>query len=253
MLKFNDFDDKTKEKIRKKTIKIATEHSSSATTALLKFVSMFHAETGHLLNKGAWGMMEQILPPYRLPASDEFSEHYCFYGCFELQMHATAYHEPPFLHVLEELKVPENIRQQIKDYVADAEHKKIQLNECIQEKTFLEEKINAAEKAWNEDGTTNKRKTSVVQVLGLSNGKVKKRIDHKRAFFDYVTFIRKKGQSKTDAEKNVAEKHEFASPMAVRKSLQNTHGEILKKAREVSKAHGEAIAEHMKGLVISNR
>lgn len=254
MLKFNDFDDETKERIRKKTIEIATEHSSNSTAALIKFVSMIHAETGQF-NNGTWAgeMMKQILPPYRLPASDEFSEHYCFYGCFELDMHATAYQDPPFLNVLNKLKVPEDVCQQIKDYVADAEHKKNRLNECIQEKKLLEEKINAAAKAWSQDGTTNKRKTLVVQVMGLSNGKVEARIDHRRAFTDYVDLVRKKGEEPIDAEKIVALKHGFNSHMAARKSLQKTHGEILKKAREFSKEHGASIAKHIKGLVISNR
>ncbi len=50
-------------------------------------------------------LMIELLPPYRIPAEDYFSEGMRFYGRFELDMTASVFQGPSFVRELENLGV----------------------------------------------------------------------------------------------------------------------------------------------------
>lgn len=244
--------------LEKIAIKAAARHSDNLAKAVLEFVRLAYIESvPPLINdpNDAGKIMQKLLPPYRFPANDLFCEKLQYYGYTELSCHGTMITLPcPFLTELKKINVPEKIIKEITEYAIEAEQKKIQLNECIQTKSILEKKLQAAEEVWNNNINTRseKRNALVVQSLGFSTGKVQRRQDPRKIFIDYVDLIRKKGQSKNDATESIRKKYALSSFDRTQRILQDHRRSIYDKAKRISPELKKAISDNLKGLLFGN-
>ena len=164
--------------------KAAAKYSTDLNGAVLEYCTLTGQVTVSFsrddFNKAKEELLD-ILPLYRHPANDEFTEYMQFidYDCME--GHFTVNHKPPFLDLLEKVEIEPKLLEEVKKYVEEAEQSKLALNTCQSRFTKLEKLMTAARQAYDEriNERSDHRNSMVVQALGFSKGTRKKDFDHK--------------------------------------------------------------------------
>lgn len=252
----DQFNEINKDHLKEMAVKVAAKNSDNLTKAVLEFVRLAYIESvPPLINdpSDAENMMRELLPPYRFPATDLASEMVSYYGWFDTSVSGRLFTTPAFFPELKNLNIPERLIQEIYEFISEAEETKNQLNKCCQKKSELESRIRKAERVWNGNEATNRKKTLVVQALGLSIGKVEKRQEPGKIFADYVDQVRKKGKSRCEAIKIVWERHSLPSFERTVRILQEHRKSIYHRAGNISPEFEKGIRKNLRGLVFDNR
>jgi hypothetical protein len=202
------------------------------------------------------------LKPYRHPANGAESEYMIFFGPDCLRLNGRGYEHPAFVQALKKKDVPETIMVAVKDYVRESQLNKIELVQCKDDLDELRAKFSEAKRVYDEkpDERSHKRNAKVVQILGLSTGHSPKRIDIKRLYLDYVSYVRKEGKSREDAVEAIKEKYDVNSRERTIEILFNYRRTIFKKWDDIDQTKKQnqdylpmlpKIKKRLRGLVPS--
>jgi hypothetical protein len=127
--------------------------------------------------------------------------------------------------------------------------------QCKDELSELKAKFTDAQSIYNKyrNERSDKRNALVVQAISLSTGHPPKRINRKRAYFDYVRLVRKKGMPRSEAVKVTQKKHGINSYDATLKVLYDYRSSFLTKWEEQHPSMFPDIKNRLKGLIPSRR
>jgi len=246
-----------KNRLKELAVKVAAKNSDDLVMAVLEFTRLAYIQSvPPFINdpNNAEKIMKELLPPYRFPANDAFHECAAYYGYTDIALHGNVVPTPAFLIELKKkFNIPESLFKEIHEYALEFENLKIRLNKCIQEKTELESRIQEAERAWNGDETRGRKNALIVQALGFSTGKVQKRQDSRKIYYDYFDQVRKKGKSRREATEIIRERYSLPSFERTVRILLNYRKSIYLRAGEINPEVEEIMRKNLKGLVFDNR
>lgn len=197
--------------------------------------------------------MLSLLPLYRHPTNDEFTENMIYFDPDFMSINGSAYKQPDFITKLEEAGIDSDTLTAIREYVRDSELRIIELAQCKDELNELKTMFPDAKKIYEENRheRSDKRNALVVQAIGLSTGHPTERINKRKAYFDYVTLVRKEGMSRNEAVKAIQKKYDFSSYDATLKLLYEYRTSLFKKWEQQHPSMLPKIKKRLKGLVPS--
>lgn len=201
------------------------------------------------------GEMISILEPYRHPFADVFGEYMSFIDPDCCQVNMSAYQNPPFLKQLEDLDINDALYDEIYSYVKDCERTKLKATACEEE---LDKHVNIlknAEEVYNDnlDKRSEVRNSLVTQSLGLSTGRVPRRINEKEIYIFYMKQVRHKGLSCTNAVENTQHRFDINSYDATLKILHKYRSNFYKRWEETHPSLLPKVKTRLKGFIPSRR
>jgi hypothetical protein len=199
--------------------------------------------------------MLSLLPLYRHPTNNEFAEYMIFFDPDCISGSGSIYRWPNFIKRLEKGGIADDLLTDIKKYIRESELCTIELMQCKDELSELKAKFTDAQSIYNKyrNERSDKRNALVVQAISLSTGHPPKRINRKRAYFDYVRLVRKKGMPRSEAVKVTQKKHGINSYDATLKVLYDYRSSFLTKWEEQHPSMFPDIKNRLKGLIPSRR
>ena len=234
-------------------IQAAAAYSIDCISAVIEYCRLIGIEYSHELHDELQTKMLALLPPYRHPTADEFSEYMIFIDpdCFGGSL--TGYQVPSFLKELQKV-VGEKLFNEIAEYTKEAESNKITTAKYKSEAQEVAARLESAKRGYcDNNDRADARNCQVAQTLGFSTGVPSKRIDYKLAYKSYVYLVRKSGKSREDAIVQIKKEYGFNSRDATIKALYKYREIMLEKWEQDCPTLLHKIKDQLKGLIPPRR
>ncbi len=238
--------------------KAATKYPTDAKSAALEYALLLGRDQASFSEEERQELYDEmcsLLKPYRHPLGDAFGEYMCFIDTDCMVSQGTAFQDPPFLKKLLNIGVEGELYNEIVEYAKNCERIKITAKKCEVELKEHHDILTKAEEVYNNntDKRSEARNKLVAQSLGLSTGRVPKRLNKKDVYTYYMKEVRHKGFTRSEAVENTRIKYAINSYDATLKILHEYRRNFFKRWEDTSPSLVHKVKARLKGFIPSRR
>jgi len=228
----------------------AANHSTDPVAAVVEYAKLTKEKVLPDFNKIQKEFLDQ-LPPYRHPVNGEEAEWMIYFDPNCLEINGSILEIPQFLFDATKDGMTDELLAKIKKYVLDAERDKVSLAQAKSELTELKNTIATARQVYHNNlkRRPDWRNARVAQTLGLSSGNNPKHIDGRKAYMDYVMLVRREGQPRKEAVKEIQKRYGYNSYNSTLKALYQERKLLYDKWEELYPSDLPEIRKRLERLI----